>query len=405
VGADLPGDQARSSTLSSVADSFDVMLADSAYVSSYGVFRLAAPVASGDTVITMRSSPLLSNSNLDHLAQVQQLFPPGTFFLVARTPPPGVNPLRPENHGQCALLQITGDVQAAVGDEQLWQLPVDGTISGFDQDLGLLFDTSIDVDDWNASDGQIDSSIVPLGRLRWSRYEIDYSIPTLPYLVRYDIIGFRQGTDPGNLGAASDYPHCTAGQCPAPQLHLPGSDSPPAAVAVGPMIEDMQVAVGCDGYTSIGATEATPAMVVPDLGFEELGPVGGPTAGLANFQIDENPSGNGRNTDEWLGNARDEQSAPDCVYYGTGQRAAAQWIAVESDQNPPPAFRMSPQTIRITLVGSSESEEAAGGTATTELLAVEDRAPLASPVGTRQRFTLTEVFSPKNLRWRDPTVR
>jgi prepilin-type N-terminal cleavage/methylation domain-containing protein len=405
AGIDLPGSQATSSTTTSVADSFDVMLADGAYVGSYGVFRLAAPVAAGDTVITMRSSALLSNANVAHLAQVQQLFPPGTFFIVARTPAPGINPFRPESHGQCVLLQITGDVQAGVGDEQLWELPVDGAVSGFDANLGLLFDTSMAVDDWGAADGVIDSSVVPLGRLRWSRYEIDYSVPTLPYLVRYDVIGYRQGVDPGNLGAASDYPHCTAGQCPAPQLHLPGSDSPPAAVAVGPMIEDMQVAVGCDGYTAISAAAATPPMIAPDLGFEELGPTDGPTAGLPNFQIDENASGNGRNTDEWLGNARNEVSAPDCVYYGTAQRAAAQWIAVEGDQNPPPAFRMSPQTIRITLVGSSETEEAAGGLATPQVLAVEDRQPVDSPVGTRQRFTLTEVFTPRNLRWRDPTVR
>jgi prepilin-type N-terminal cleavage/methylation domain-containing protein len=406
VGADFLGDQARSSTPTSVADSFDVMLADSAYVGSYGVFGLAAPVAVGDTTITVRSSELLSNANNAHLAQVQQLFPPGTFFILARTPGTGVNPFRPETHGQCALLQITGDVQPGVGDEQLWVLPVDGAVSGFDRDLGVLLDTTAELDDWNTSnDAVVGSSIVPLGRLRWSRYEIDYTIPTLPYLVRYDIIGYRDGTDPGNLGAASDYPHCGAGQCPAPQLHLPGSDSPPAAVAVGPMVEDLQVAVGCDGYTAAGADAAVPAMPVPDVGFAELGPAAGPTAGLPNFQIDENASGSGRETDEWLGNARDELTAPDCVFYGTGQRAAAQWSLAESDSNPPPAFRMSPQTIRITLVGSSETDEAAGGLATQQVLAVEDRQPLQSPVGNRQRFTLTEVFTPKNLRWRDPTVR
>jgi prepilin-type N-terminal cleavage/methylation domain-containing protein len=406
VGADFPGDQARSSTPTSVADSFDVILADSAYVGSYGVFSLAGPVGAGDTMITIRSSALLSNANNAHLAQVQQLFPPGTFFIVARTPGPAVSPFRAETQGQCALLQITGDVQPGAGDEQLWQLPVDGAVSGFDADLGVLFDTSMEVDDWNTtSDAVVGSSIIPMGRLRWSRYEIDYTIPTLPYLVRYDLIGFRDGTDPGNLGAASDYPHCGAGQCPAPQLHLPGSDSPPTAVAVGPMVEDLQVAVGCDGYTSIGANAAVPPMPVPDLGHDELGPTAGPTAGLPNFQIDENVSGNGRETDEWLGNARDEVSAPDCVFYGTGQRAAAQWSLAEGDSNPPPAFRMSPQTLRITLVGSSETEEAAGGLATQQVLAVEDRSPTQSPVGNRQRFTLTEVFTPKNLRWRDPTVR
>jgi hypothetical protein len=170
------------------------------------------------------------------------------------------------------------------------------------------------------------------------------------------------------------------------------------------MIEDMQVAVGCDGYTAVSAAAAQPPMPVPDPGFEELGPAQGPTAGLPNFQVDENPSGNRRDRDEWLGNARNEIFAPDCVYYGTAEREAGQWAVVESDQSPPPAFRMSPQTIRITLVGSSETDEAAGGLATLQVLAVEDRAPVPSPVGVRQRFTLTELFTPRNLRWRDPTV-
>lgn len=403
LGADLPGDQQTSATPTSVADSFDVILADSAYVGSSGVFTLATSVGVADTVLTVRSSALLSNENVDHLAQVQQLFPPGTFFIIARTPAPGSNPVQVEAQGQCALLQVTGDVQPGAGNEQEWQIPIDGAISGFDANLGLLLDTSLGVPDWNAGDAVIGASIIPLGRLRWSRYEIDYSIPTLPYLVRSDIIGFRQGEDPENLGAV-DYPHCGAGVCTAPQLHLPGSESPPAAVAVGPMIEDLQVAVGCDGYTAAGALAAQPPRPVPDPGFEELGPAVGPTMGQPNFQIDENPSGNDRDRDEWLGNARNEISAPDCVYYGTAERAVADWVAVEGDQSPPPAFRMSPQSIRITVVGSSETEEAAGGLATAQLLAVEDRAPLPSPVGIRQRFTLTEVFTPKNVRWRDTTV-
>lgn len=405
TGGNLTGAQATSSTPDSAADSFDVVLAEAAYVGSYGVFRLANPVNPADTVVTIRGSAMLSNTNTDHAQQVQQLFPPGTFFIVARTPGAGVNPFRPETHGQCALLQITGDVQPVAGDEQLWEVPVDGAVSGFDAGMAQLFDTSAGFDDWNAaSDAVVDASIIPMGRLRWSRYEIDYTIPTRPYLVRYDIIGFQEGVDPGNLGGAIDYPHCIAGQCPAPGLHLPGTNNPPTAVAVGPMIEDMQVAVGCDGYTAAGADNAVPPIPVPDLGRDEVGPSQGPTAGLPNFQIDENASGNGRDIDEWLGNARNEVSAPDCVYYGTGERDAGQWSVVESDQNPPPAFRMSPQTIRITVVGSSETDEAAGGLATPQVLAVEDRPPMVSPVGNRQRFTLTEVFTPRNLRWRDPTV-
>ncbi|MEX1365826.1 MAG: hypothetical protein AB1Z98_22045, partial [Nannocystaceae bacterium] len=404
IGADLPGADGRSATDSSIADAFDVFLAEAAYTDSYGVFQLAEIVDPGDGYVEVEGSPLLDNTNPDHVSQVQQLFPPGSFFLLARTPAPALNPLRPDAHGQCPLLQITGDVEAAPGDIRRWRLPVSGAVSGFNANLGMLLDTSMNVDDWNpTSDAAIDASIIPLGRVRWSRYEIDYSIPALPYLVRYDIIGHRSGVDPENLGA-TDYPYCQAGQCPAAQLHLPGGDDPPAAVAVGPMIEDMQVAVGCDGWTAVSAATASPPLPVPDLGFEDLGPVEGPTAGQPNLQIDENPSGNQRDSDEWVGNARDELSAPDCVYHGTAERAAAGWVAIEGDQNPPPAFRMSPQTIRITLVGSSEADEAAGGLATLEVLAVEDRPPVDSPVGVRQRFTLTEVFTPRNLRWRDSTV-
>ncbi len=404
IGANFVGDLDRSSSPQSVADAFDVILADSAYVGSYGAFRLDNTVDPGDQFVAIRSSTMLDNANPDHLLQVQQLFPPGTFFAVSRTPGGAANPFLPETQGQCPLLQITGDVLPDVNDSQRWFLPIDGAVSGFDADVGQLFDTSIEADDWNTpNDGVLDSSIIPLGRLRWSRYEIDYTVPTLPYLVRYDIIGFRETIDPGNL-AGIDYPHCNAGECPAPQLHLPGGDSPPAAVAVGPMIEDLQVAVGCDGYTAAGAAAAASPIPVPDVGFEELGPAVGATALIPNLQIDENPSGNDRDRDEWLGNARDEVSAPDCVWYGTGEWAAADWLILEGSQNPPPAYRMSPQSIRITVVGSAETEESAGGLADDMVLAVEDREPILSPVGVRQRFTLTEVFTPRNLRWRDPTV-
>ncbi|MEM7157406.1 MAG: prepilin-type N-terminal cleavage/methylation domain-containing protein [Myxococcota bacterium] len=404
IGGSFAGDQDRSATPTSVADSFDVVLAEPAYVDSFGVFQLAETIDEDDDFITIEGSPLLDNTNPDHVAQVQQLFPPGSFFVVARTPIAATNPMRADTQGQCPLFQITGDVQPSPADNQQWQLPIDGTISGFNSDVDELIDNDQGMVDWNeTSDLVVDSSIVPLGRLRWSRYEIDYTIPTLPYLVRYDIIGHRQGEDPDSLGAV-DYPHCSAGTCTAAQLHLPGSDSPPAAVAVGPMIEDMQVAVGCDGYTALSAAAASPPYPNPDVGYEDLGPAEGVGVGVANLQIDENPSGNLRDADEWLGNARNEQSAPDCVFHGTADWNNAGWVGVEGDSGPPPAFRMSPQSIRITLVGSSETDEVAGGLATPLVLAVEDRAPMNSPVGTRQRFTLTEVFTPRNLRWRDPTV-
>lgn len=416
------GGNGSSSAPGSAADSFDVILADSSYINTYGVFELVSPIASATDYVLVETSTLLDNTNPQHLQQVQQLFPPGTFFITARgAPTGGGNPMRPEALGQCGLLQITGDVEAEPSNAQQWRLPVSGAISGFDANLdalvadnnGVIDDTAAcpaDVqscDDWDpATDNDRGVTIIPLGRLRWSRYEIDYSVATLPYLVRYDIIGFQDGLDPGNLGSGVDYPFCDAGECTAPQLHLPGSNSPPTAVAIGPMIEDMQVAVGCDGWTAAGASAAPMGVVPPpDPGYEEIGPAAGTTANTPNVAIDENPFGMQRDRDEWVGNAVNEQTAPDCVWHGTAEYNRDLWIAQEGDSNPPPPFRMSPQTIRITLVGSGELPEQAGGLSTLEVLAVEDRIPLDSQVGVRQRFTLTERFTPENLRWRDPSIR
>ena len=394
---------------------FDVIVADASYVQADGVFTLLAPIEATTEALVVTTSTVLDNGNPDHLAQVQQLFPPGTFVVVARAPGPGVMPMRPEVQGQCLLLQITADVAPDPGASNQWLLPI-GSLSGFNANLAaMLEDTNADVatcpsevpqcDDWDPGtrDAQQGSSVIPLGRLRWSRYEIDYSVPTMPYLVRYDIIGYRAGIDPGNLGGV-DYPHCNAGDCPAPQLHLPGTSNPPAAVAIGPMVEDMQVAVGCDGWTVDGAALPVPPVPPPDLGFEELGPSGGPTPNLPNRIVDENAFGMGRNSDEWLGNAVDESTAPDCVWYGTAEYDRDAWQAFEGNVNPPPAFRMSPQTIRITLTGTIETAEAAGGFASEMLGPVEDRPATQSTVGRRMRYTLTERFTPKNLRWRDPSV-
>jgi hypothetical protein len=393
-------------------------LADANYLGSIGVFTLVAPIADSDDAVRVRTSALMDNTNPDHLTQVQQLFPPGSFIVVGRTPAPGAIPFRAENHGQCMLLQITAEVEADGADTQTWRLPI-GTASGFNANLAALVSDSngssgtdftcptndTDCDDWQP--GTVDniegSSVLPLGSLRWSRYEIDYTIETLPYLVRYDIIGFQQDVDPDNL-AGIDYPHCSAGQCPAPQLHLPGGQSPPRAVAVGPMIEDMQIAVGCDGYTVDSANAAATPLPIPDDGFAEVGPAEGSTANQPNGVIDENdPDSDQRNADEWLGNAITEEWAPDCVWYGTAEYHKAEWVAVEGDA-PPPPFRMSPQTIRITLVGAAEGIES-GGLATANVPAVEDRPVMGAPSGVRQRWSLTERFTPKNLRWRDPTVR
>jgi prepilin-type N-terminal cleavage/methylation domain-containing protein len=404
-----------SATPDSAADAFDVIVSDPAYMQADGVFTLVAGIDAATEMLVVATSNLLDNGNPEHLAQVQQLFPPGTFVAVARPTGPGALPMRPEIQGQCLLLQITADVQPDAGASNQWLLPI-GSLSGFNADLGaMLEDTNGTVatcpaetpqcDDWEPGvrDAVPGSGVIPLGRLRWSRYEIDYSVPSMPYLVRYDIIGHREGIDPGNLGGV-DYPHCNAGECPAAQLHLPGGANGPAAVAIGPMIEDMQVAVGCDGYTVDGAANAMPPLPPPDLGFEEQGPTTGPLPNVPNRIVDENPFGIGRNVDEWLGNAVDENTAPDCVWYGTAEYDMEAWQAFEGASNPPPAFRMSPQTMRITLTGTIETAEAAGGFALENLPPVEDRPAMPSVVGRRVRYTLTERFTPKNLRWRDPSV-
>jgi prepilin-type N-terminal cleavage/methylation domain-containing protein len=387
----------------SAADAFDVVVAEPNYTGSVGVFTMATDVLATDTVITVDTGPLLDNTV--NLAEVQQLFPPGSFIIMANVP--ATFPFRVEAQRQCPLLQVTGEVQPGATANQ-WQIPIANT-SGFNANLQALLiddpggDEGVN-DDWvPGSINVAGSSIIPLGRLRWSRYEIDYTVANFPYLVRYDLIGYIDGVDPTGLGAF-DYPHCAAGTCSMAQLHLPGGNVPPRGVAIGPMIEDMQVVAGCDGYTAAGVASVDPPVSInnPDVGFEEPGPTGGPFPGVPNGSIDENASGLGRNADEWLGNAVAEQFAPDCVYYGTAEYEAANWPAVETALTP--AFRMSPQALRVTLLASSEFDEEAGGLSTPNAQAIEDRPQVTSPVGPRQRFTLTETFSPDNLRWRDPRV-
>jgi prepilin-type N-terminal cleavage/methylation domain-containing protein len=390
-------------------DSLDVIVGEPAYLGYAGVFNITAPIDTASTALTATTSSLLDPNNPLHVAQVQQLFPPGSFVMLAPRPPSATLSFSPIAQGQCVLLQVTDDVTAGAGANE-WSIPIAST-SPFNDLTGLLGDYGNDPacvgetpacnDDWTA-DTMAAVSVVPLGRLRWSRYAIDYSISTLPYLVRFDIIGHQPGVDPGDLGAGADYPHCQAGSCPAAGLHLPGSDSPPAAVAIGPMIEDMQVAVGCDGWSDASADEL--GLRRPDVGFEDLGTLLGAQAGLPNAAVDEHTAASTeRNADEWLGNAIAETRAADCVQYGTGEYNRDAWAALESD--PGPAFRMSPRTVRVTLVGSAEADEFAGGLASDQLLAVEDRAAMTSSVGSRQRFTLTERFSPENARWQDPRLR
>ncbi|MEM6290147.1 MAG: prepilin-type N-terminal cleavage/methylation domain-containing protein [Myxococcota bacterium] len=397
------GAAASSARPDSAADALDVIVAEPNYTGSIGVFTLAATLTGADAAIRVNTGPALDSTIPTHVAEVQQLFPPGSFVVLVN--PPNLS-FRAEQQSQCVLMQVTADVAAGAGAQE-FSIPIANS-SGFNNINGLMVDNNgaPGGDDWDPTAVNVaGASVIPVGRLRWSRYELDYSINRLPYLVRYDLIGFQEDVDVGNLGAV-DYPHCDAGTCPQPSLHLPGSGSPPQAVAIGPMIEDMQVAVGCDGYTPAGAASADATINDPDLTFEEVGPAEGPFAGLANLTVDENTPASGQRTrDEWLGNAVEEAWAPDCVYYGTGEYAAADWALVEGDQNPPPAFRMSPQAVRITLVGSGEFAEEAGGLGSNLVIPVEDRPEMASDVGVRQRFSLTERFAPENLRWRDPQIQ
>lgn len=398
-------------TMDQAVDSLDVILGEPNYLGFAGVFSMAGAIDPASTSLTVQTSTLLDNGNAQHVAQVQQLFPPGTFVLVASRPAAGGIAFSPVTQGQCLLLQVTDDVVGGASPQD-WTIPIDAT-SGFNANLAALLDgfgadpaCEADApvacaDDWDAAT-MTAPMVVPLGRLRWSRYAIDYTVPQLPYLVRYDIIGHQPTIDPGNLGTGPDYPHCAAGQCPAAGLHLPGGNSPPAAVAIGPMVEDLQVAVGCDGWSI--ASAALRSARAPDVGFEEVGPAEGPQSGLPNSMVDENRNESGaRTSDEWLGNAVGEVSAPDCVGYGTGEYDRDAWLAAEP--NPGPGFRMSPQTLRVTLVASAEADEAAGGLATANVAPIEDRVELPSLVGTRQRFTLTERFAPENVRWRDPRLQ
>lgn len=411
------GNQGTSAAPDSAADSFDVIFAEANYLQSVGAFTLSAAVDPATQQVVVQTHPsALDNTNAQHLDAVRQLFPPGTFFLIA-APPKGGAEFEAQAQSQCPLLQITDDVQPGPSSNE-WILPV-SNVSGFNADLDALLvqDTNgtppeappgFQMDDWDPARVNAPGAlVVPLGRLRWSRYEIDYSAPGLPYLVRRDIIGFLEG-DPANLGSAMDYPFCQQGQCPAPQLHLPGGQSPPGAVAVGPMIEDMQVAVGCDGYTAAGAAAVASPIPPPDTtpqDFGERGPASGPNQGVANFEVDEYVPPAQPNIDEWLGNAPGEAWAPDCVFYGTAQYFAAQWGTIEGNLNPPANFRMSPQVVRITLVASAETPSPGGGVASTTVPALEDRAAMASFVpGPRERFVLTERFSPANLRWRNPLI-
>lgn len=412
--ASIDGDSFTSADPDAASDSFDVVLGERNYTNAMGVFALGVDAtglsAAANATLQVNGNALLDSTDADHLSQVRQLFPPGSFVLVARPLTPDV--FRPQTQGQCVLLQVTDDVEAGP-DPANWNIPI-GNQSDFNKDLGLLFGDgsptvcSGDYCDWVGSEALSGALVVPLGHLRWSRYEIDYSVPGQPYLVRSDIIGFLPGSDP-TASAAEPYPDCPGNQCNLAQLHLPNNNGQAIPkVAIGPMIEDMQVAVGCDGFTQVSADALNfpPAPPAVDAGFGEKGDE---DANLPNKLVDEWTTD--KTNDEWLGNAQVEAWGPDCVYFGTGQRLAADWpvSGPASEQLAGPGFRLSPSTLRITLLGRSETRVAGNADDPNnefynQLFPIEDRPQMDTIAGGREYLTLTERFSPRNLRWRDPLL-
>jgi len=435
----IAGNSVSSAAAASAADSFDVVLAERNMAQPSGLFRVAGldatpPASSSSASLLVEPSGLLSGSTGE--AAIRQMFPPGSFVLLTKLPAADSQPFMPQQQQQCVIVQITDDV-AQAGSE--YRLPI-SNVSDFNQNLAALMGdgrpdntagpnsdgvpanyTGQAPFDWTESMGTSPAAwmISPLGRLRWSRYEIDYSVPGRPYLVRTDFISHVPALDAAaQYTADAEYPDCGQGeQCTLPQLHLPGGDADWAdipRVAVGPMIEDMQVAVGCDGYTVAGAQDVfnrgDTLMSEPDAGFEEKIEPGGP--GLTNLRVDEWDVSQDRGQDEWLGNAVEETWGPDCVYYGTGEYRRTDWAGTGPtfERTAGPAFRMSPQLIRITLLAkpdvvapSGNAYEAAGPAQEfyNDLFEIEDR-PRAEPVAPRREYyTLTETFAPQNLRWRD----
>jgi prepilin-type N-terminal cleavage/methylation domain-containing protein len=426
VGANsMAGLVATSASPSSAADSFDVFRGEHNMVPGSGIFRIQTmPGASGgNAVIEFESSNLLDNGNSMQLEAVRQMFAPGSFVLVV--PVTAALSYVSEDHSQCALVQVTGEVQGGAGNTS-WTLPI-GDNSQFNANLtellndGALVPTPDDATlaavtskngtrfgaDWDPATAPR-FELIPLGRARWSRYEIDYTVESRPMLVRSDIIGWRQGDPVANV--ADNYPGCTGNMCRMPTLYLPSPQVQPPRVAIGPMIEDMQVAVGCDGWSPESQAVLDGLVPPPDLGFEERGPASGPFANTANRKIDERHNEDDRGNDEWIGNAN-ENWAPDCVSWGTGERNALEWATSgpPSESQVAPGFRTSPQVVRVTLLAKPDTV-ASGGDSTTDpffnqLVAIEDRPTMDSVVGRREYRTLTERFTIRNAHWRDPALR
>ncbi|GEM_PF-1247128 len=412
----LSGSEGTSASTTSAADSFDVILGERNYTGGAGSFvadfsGIDKPSSASDTVLAFESSDALSPvSASEDESWMRQLFVPGSFVLLAHLPD-SENPLgfRPESQAQCALVQITGELKA---DNDRWELPITDH-SDFNANLDVLLDgtnnpSDADADgdtgnDWDDDVMTGDVAVIPLGRLRWSRYEIDYSVPSRPYLVRSDIIGFDPESDKKANSPEvpeDNYPGC-AGECRLPQLNLPTQDgSNVPRTAIGPMIVDMQVAAGCDGWIDEGDLPlGTPG---PDDGFSETG-----QGAVANRRVDELADEDNRGNDEWVGNSRNEEWAPDCVYHGTAERNVDEWDGVEGALA---ASRFAPQVVRVTLVGKSEIMPAVSASNVdqafySQIAPIEDRPLIDAVVTGRDYQVLTERFTPRNLRWRDSSHR
>jgi prepilin-type N-terminal cleavage/methylation domain-containing protein len=414
----IAGTLATSASPDAASDSFDVFRGDPNFATGSGVFTIASyvGVATGpDAKLEFKSTGLLLNTDNLQLTAVRQLFPPGSFVLVA--PMLSTTTFDPSVQSQCALLQVTGEIEPGPGPQD-WLLPV-STASQFNGNLETLLGIDV-LQPGDAGEGGVGEDwagvplrrdLVPLGRARWARYEIDYTVETRPMLVRSDIIGWREGDPTAAIG--NDYPGCTGGVCRMPTLYLPVPGANPPRTAVGPMIEDMQVAVGCDGWSPLSEGVGTDngQRPPPEVGFEEQGPGSGPFANQANRKVDERADTDDRGNDEWVGNASEETWAPDCVFWGTGERNANLWAVAgpASEALPAPGFRLSPQVVRVTLLAKPDTLAGGGDAANdafyNQLVAIEDRATIESIVGNREYRTLTERFAPQNAHWRNPAVR
>ena len=426
VGANtMPGLVGTSASPDSAADSFDVFRGELNMSPGTGLFEVQAlPGGTGaNAQLSFDSSGLLDNANATQLQAVRQMFPPGSFVLVA--PVADLEAYITENQSQCALVQVTDEIEAGPGSNS-WVLPVSDD-SGFNENLEQLLGIGGQAVPSDASQGAVEAKtgarfgadwdpanaerlvLIPLGRARWSRYEIDYTVETRPMLVRADILGWRQG-DP-TVATTDNYPGCPGNVCQMPRLYLPDPNNQPPRVAIGPMIEDMQVAVGCDGWDPTDPLVGDGQMPAPDLGFEEKGPASGGLANQANRKVDDRAADDDRANDEWLGNAEQEVWGPDCVSWGTGERNAVEWAAAGPgfESEPGPGFRMSPHIVRVTLLAKPDTmaggSDAIADAFYTELVAIEDRPTMSSVIGMREYRTLSERFILRNAHWRDPELQ